>query len=641
MSNPITPDLGKQSTKPADGTSELGFTCNLCGCNKSEYLATRADGQDVVICSQCEMGVLRLIPEDTSIFYEDSYYKSETKQDGYTDYEFTAAHSLLWLRFAIEQLKASGTVLDVGCANGYLLAQLSSSYGKYGIEVNPLAMAEAEAAGLTILSDDIFSVDAKYNGRFDVVTSIATLEHVKDFRGAVEKCLDLLKPDGFLIFEVPLISATADSSIWFRTSMEHVYYPTVRGLEGLFQSLQSAQLVGLETIVRGFGPTFVGIASKSADSHGRAIELIDAMRQENIGELSEDAKVLNLAFSVVHQFAPTSEKIAALPLLLDRGVSGNVIKRLTQLWYADHVNAFALEYECSKAKEQVTWLTQQVQNWMAAHATLAEALEQSVHSADAVDMRHRELESSNRECDPGNTIKALDEHPQMLDSQAENFRLRRELNEACARYWAASSETSRYRADALSLKSDLQKAKEEIASLKAMAHHAQEKRANAVAQLEMIETSTIWRGTRQLRRMVSRYPFAAKLVRRSLKLAWWTISGQLPERIRLYTAPHSSGTDMSKETAAHDSVDRISVNASAPPKTSAHDHATSPFEVGAWPDYAPLLSLIIDPAVDDPGPIISRLVLRAPENAEILSPTLRRSPSASSRPSVRIRWCRR
>ena len=56
--------------------------------------------------------------------------------------------------------------------------------------------------------------------------------------------------------------------------------------------------------------------------------------------------------------------------------------------------------------------------------------------------------------------------------------------------------------------------------------------ARVAMDLNMVTTSTTWRMTAPLRGALSRHPGIAVAGRRSLKAAWWTITGQLPARLR-------------------------------------------------------------------------------------------------------------
>ncbi|WP_424814773.1 methyltransferase domain-containing protein [Roseococcus sp. YIM B11640] len=54
----------------------------------------------------------------------------------------------------------------------------------------------------------------------------------------------------------------------------------------------------------------------------------------------------------------------------------------------------------------------------------------------------------------------------------------------------------------------------------------------AASALETMRASTAWRITRPLRRLASRAPGAARFLRQAAQLAWWTITLQLPHRLR-------------------------------------------------------------------------------------------------------------
>jgi glycosyltransferase involved in cell wall biosynthesis len=54
----------------------------------------------------------------------------------------------------------------------------------------------------------------------------------------------------------------------------------------------------------------------------------------------------------------------------------------------------------------------------------------------------------------------------------------------------------------------------------------------ALAKLVQLETSTTWRATAPLRKMLARWPGAARWLRRAAKLIWWTITLQLVRKLR-------------------------------------------------------------------------------------------------------------
>jgi SAM-dependent methyltransferase len=322
----------------------MQFSCNICGGVEVARHKTRGDGKQVLFCADCGMGVIEEPPASTEAFYADGYYGRERSEDlGYIDYAFTAEHGLLWVQLMVQALAPDGgRILDVGCADGFLLDRLQGNYRRFGIEVNVATQDRARARGITILGDDIMASGiGETAGPFDIITSIATFEHVLDFRGAVAACLRQLAPSGVLLFEVPLISATRNNKDWYHGSYEHIFYPTISGLERLFGSFEGLQFHGFESDIKGFSSSYLGAASHDPEAFARSRTLLQAMHQPGLGALNETGMRLNLAYHVVHSFRPTAERVLALPTLLAVAHAPNLLKRLTQLWYEDSVLADA------------------------------------------------------------------------------------------------------------------------------------------------------------------------------------------------------------------------------------------------------------------------------------------------------------
>ncbi len=213
----------------------MAFHCTVCGNSEWDRRLIRGDGEAVVFCKACGMGVLEHTPASTERFYADGYYGGAKAQDAapgthYLAYDLTAEHTLLWARLMVEAMRPrGGRILDVGCANGFLLRRLEGRFQRFGIEVNAVAAAEAAANGVTIISSDVADPRVAGYEQFHIVTALAVLEHVLDIRAAVAVCLDLLTPSGFLLYEVPLMSDTADDKDWVNGSTSTSTIPPLEG----------------------------------------------------------------------------------------------------------------------------------------------------------------------------------------------------------------------------------------------------------------------------------------------------------------------------------------------------------------------------------------------------------------------------
>ena len=334
------------------------------------------------------MGVIAEPPSETAQFYRGHYYKqSGDPHIGYADYEFTAEHSLLWIEVFLGMLfPEGGAVLDIGCATGSLLRRLGGAWRKYGIEVDQPAAAVATASGVEIIANDVLDpgLAASHSGRFDVVAAIATYEHVLNMKSAVAASLAMLAPRGVLIFEVPLISETRDNSAWFSGSYEHIFYPTIAGIQALCSAFPDFCWRGFEVDVAGFASNYIGFATRDTAQFADIERLIAVITSADPEHLSVDDAVLNLAVTVVHSFQPTPARILRLPELLRRYSSINLLTRLTQLWHSDSIRAQAADWHEEQARNWRTaadWHEEQARNWR----TAAEAALHNQEPRDAVE----------------------------------------------------------------------------------------------------------------------------------------------------------------------------------------------------------------------------------------------------------------
>jgi SAM-dependent methyltransferase len=319
------------------------------------------------------MGVVAEMPVETAEFYSDAYYQSrQASAHGYIDYEFTAAHSLLWAILLVEALaRSGGAILDIGCATGSLLSRLKGAWRRYGIEVNASAAAAASDRGIEIIGQDVLApgLPDSYAQAFDVITAIATFEHVRDIRAAVAASLAMLRPSGVLIFEVPVISATRDNSDWLNGSYEHIFYPTIQSIKTLFAAFPDVRLHGFETEIAGFSSTYIGVVTRDPARFSEVERLLGVMRSEDPQDLPQDEAVLNLAYNVVHNFRPTPARILRLPELLERHFTPHLGTRLMQLWHKDSVLAAADRHQAAD------WHQAQARNWReAAEALLRQTM---------------------------------------------------------------------------------------------------------------------------------------------------------------------------------------------------------------------------------------------------------------------------
>lgn len=131
--------------------------------------------------------------------------------------ERTSAHSqdreplleifLSFLRFRkiIRLIPENSIVLDLGCGyHGRLLSKIKNKISSgLGIDlsVDPIFSNEK----IKLLSRDLNESLPVTDNEFDVVVSLANLEHLEDPRGMIQEIYRSLKPGGFLLLTTPSI----------------------------------------------------------------------------------------------------------------------------------------------------------------------------------------------------------------------------------------------------------------------------------------------------------------------------------------------------------------------------------------------------------------------------------------------------
>ena len=112
--------------------------------------------------------------------------------------------------YMVELVGSNKSVLDVGCASGYL-AKTLGAFGNTvtGVEFDPDAAAEATPHLHRVIVADLDRVDlaeAVGGDRFDVIVFGDVLEHLRDPLPPLRAARRLLNPGGYLVISIPNIA---------------------------------------------------------------------------------------------------------------------------------------------------------------------------------------------------------------------------------------------------------------------------------------------------------------------------------------------------------------------------------------------------------------------------------------------------
>ena len=282
------------------------------------------------------MGVVEHYPRDLSVLYAGDYYDAGAgAPSGYSSYEATAAHGTSWAAQLVRVLRPAGaSVLDVGCADGYLLAQLGPAFQLTGIEVNAEMVAKCRARGIDIIGSDLLDSDLarRHAGHFDVVTAIAVLEHLPDLRIGLSRIRQLLKPDGIALIELPLLTDGPSDENWFSSSLEHVFYPTDSAIRRVCSLVFGTETIGGEARVEGYASNWVGLLTSNPDATGPLKEMHRRLFDGPISNLSVEEKIFRFLFEVIHLARPSRESVGLLAGIGPHWLRPELLERIGSLW---------------------------------------------------------------------------------------------------------------------------------------------------------------------------------------------------------------------------------------------------------------------------------------------------------------------
>lgn len=155
----------------------------------------------LVKCASC--GFIRAKDKyfkiDPIKFYGQNYFSS-----GYGDY--AKEHVALEKNFQdrikrIRKYKASGKLLEIGCAHGYFLKNAEKYYQCFGIDLNPSVTKITKTNTKAKIFAGDFLVQKFPKNYFDIICMFDTLEHLKYPEKYLKKISEILKTKGVVIIE--------------------------------------------------------------------------------------------------------------------------------------------------------------------------------------------------------------------------------------------------------------------------------------------------------------------------------------------------------------------------------------------------------------------------------------------------------
>jgi SAM-dependent methyltransferase len=239
----------------------LPLKCPLCGqSQETQNVVTRhvnggKQEQAFYRCAGCDVSYLfpGLTPQEEREFYANEFSAFMTGRAGTSaGWQEPAKHvsANAWMvarrmKYLAQRLPASGRVLEVGCSSAFMLYPLAEiGFECVGIEPSGVFSEYVRSRGIECYaSTEDLVASGRYPDGFDIIFHGFVLEHISEPRAFLQQQLDLLKPGGQVVFEIPNC-ADALLTIYdvpaferFYWIVAHTWYFSQRSLEHLLRSL--------------------------------------------------------------------------------------------------------------------------------------------------------------------------------------------------------------------------------------------------------------------------------------------------------------------------------------------------------------------------------------------------------------------
>lgn len=195
------------------GQGSQRINCIICGVDDARSVWSE-HGLHVVQCRRC--GLKYHNPVAAAESYDADYYADEvkTRKGGYFS---TYVHAKDEGRLdEIARFKPGGRLLDVGCAFGFFIGHARDrGWDVAGVDVSEHSLSHArDTLGIENLNCGPLQDLGLPAGQFDVITCWDAVEHFPNPRVVVTEMHRLLKPDGFLVMEIPNEFSSLARIVW-------------------------------------------------------------------------------------------------------------------------------------------------------------------------------------------------------------------------------------------------------------------------------------------------------------------------------------------------------------------------------------------------------------------------------------------
>lgn len=196
------------------------MNCRICNAiiqntpiNIKEKMFNTGESFEYVLCASCNCIQIKEIPVNIAKYYPQNYYsfsktisstvKKKIKQRIYNFFSLIKRdfyEKTGFDQFCIYYTDKKKEILDIGCGDGSRLKELHSRGFTKLTGTDPFLVKEYRKKGIKILKLNT----EKIEGKFDIIMSHHSLEHMPNPHILFHKVKDLLYPDGKFILRIPI-----------------------------------------------------------------------------------------------------------------------------------------------------------------------------------------------------------------------------------------------------------------------------------------------------------------------------------------------------------------------------------------------------------------------------------------------------
>jgi SAM-dependent methyltransferase len=210
----------------------------------------------------------------------------------------------------------NAAIIDIGCANGGLLAELKRrGYDNLtGMDPSRACVEHVENQGMRAVHGELSSpISSAIKKLFDCVILSHVLEHIRDLQIAVKECTSLLKTGGILYVEVPDASRYPDYFIvpYYYFDCEHINHFDENSLRNLILpsgcEYVAAFKKDIEVSDAEIYPAVYAIFRKVADLQAKCLMNVDFGVRESVVDYVKKSN--GIQHRDIDEFVRTQEKI--------------------------------------------------------------------------------------------------------------------------------------------------------------------------------------------------------------------------------------------------------------------------------------------------------------------------------------------